>query len=670
MHFVNPLFLWALAFVAVPVIVHLFYFRRYKRILFSNTQFLQEIKEERSSRNKLKHLLVLFSRIFAIIFLVLAFAQPFIPSGKNDGAGEQVVSIFIDNSFSMQAEGNGMMLFDEAKTAAKQVLGAYTDNVRFQILTNDFEGKHQRLVSKAEAFNLITEIYPSAASQEYAAVFERQKNLLKNEPAAKTVYLISDFQQNKKIFENDTNFSINLVPLVPSQVRNVFIDSVWFYSPIQLKGETNTLLVKTRNESKEKVSGTFQLNINGAAKSVVNYEIDAQSYSIDTMAFNINEKGWNKGLVSLNDYPITFDDTYYFTFFVEDEVRVLNIFNTGKSDRIFKSIFQELPHVVYQSTAVTNINYNDLPGYHAIILDGVTTIPSGLTEALKSFTENGGNVLVIPSSDFSIESYNQFLSAVNAGLFGGVVEGQRLADAINYQHPALNDLFDRKPENIKLPSVSKYYPLRSGTYTSEEILFSFKNGDSFMSSFENGRGKIYVATASLENSDFSTNALFAPLVYKIAILGVNNANISFNIGANTLIEIQNMPLGSEEVVKLSNENSEIIPQKMVYGGKVLLNVAGVALTSGYYNVTADKTDLNEWVALNYDRSESFLRYYSESQLLENFIDDNVRVIKGNIAKIASTVKQLEQGKTFWKLCIVLSLLFLAIEILLLRFLRG
>lgn len=669
MQFVNPLFFWALIFLAVPIIVHLFYFRRYKRVLFSNTQFLSEIKEETSSRNKLKHLLVLFSRLLAILFLVLAFAQPFIPTNKNDKAGEQVVSIFIDNSFSMQAEGNGRILIDEAKDAAKQIVNVYTDNVRFQILTNDFEGRHQRLVSKSEALNLISEVNASASTQDFSSVFERQKSVLKNELSAKSAFLISDFQKNKKLFENDTTIAINLVPILPVQVRNIFVDSVWFYSPIQLKGQSNTLLVKTRNESSENVSGTFQLTINGASKSVVNFEIDPQSYSVDTLAFNITATGWNKGFISLNDYPITFDDTYYFTFFVEEEVRVLTIHNSSKIDNTFRAIFKDVENVSYKSTAVNNVNYNEINTFHAIILDGLTSIPSGLIESLKDFSLQGGNVLVVPSSDFSIESYNQFLSTLNVGTFSGVIDGTRNVDALNELHPALNDLFDRTPDNIKLPSVKKYYPINSGTFTSEEKLLSFKNGDSYLSSFSHGNGNIYVLGSSLENSDFSTNAIFAPLVYKIAILGVNNPNISYFIGANTFIEIKNMPFGNEDVVKLSNETIEIIPQKMVYGGKVVLNVAGSILSSGFYQATIEKQELNEEIALNYDRSESFLRYYSEKELQDNYKANNVQIIKGNISKIGAAVKQKEQGKTFWKLCIVLSLLFLAVEIFLLRFLR-
>ncbi len=74
MQFVFPLFLVAAAAIAVPVIIHLFYFRRYKKVYFTNVRFLQEVKDITSNRQRLRNLLVLLMRCLALIFLVLAFA--------------------------------------------------------------------------------------------------------------------------------------------------------------------------------------------------------------------------------------------------------------------------------------------------------------------------------------------------------------------------------------------------------------------------------------------------------------------------------------------------------------------------------------------------------------------------------------------------------------------
>ena len=83
MQFLSPLFLIGLAAVAIPVVVHLFNFRRYKKVYFSNVELLQHLQTETRKQSRLKQWLVLALRIGCIIFIVLAFAQPIIPTDKS-----------------------------------------------------------------------------------------------------------------------------------------------------------------------------------------------------------------------------------------------------------------------------------------------------------------------------------------------------------------------------------------------------------------------------------------------------------------------------------------------------------------------------------------------------------------------------------------------------------
>ncbi|MCB0503470.1 MAG: BatA domain-containing protein, partial [Bacteroidetes bacterium] len=85
MKFINPSFLWALLVLAIPIIIHLFHFRRYKTVYFSNVKFLKEVKQERNNIRQLKRWLLLMSRLLVLFFLVAAFAQPFL-KGKNADA--------------------------------------------------------------------------------------------------------------------------------------------------------------------------------------------------------------------------------------------------------------------------------------------------------------------------------------------------------------------------------------------------------------------------------------------------------------------------------------------------------------------------------------------------------------------------------------------------------
>jgi len=154
---------------AIPIIIHLFFFRRFKKVYFTNVKFLKEVKEETSARRKLRNLLVLLMRLLAIAMLVFAFAQPFIPQSEEVQKGNKSVSIFIDNSFSMNALSSDTKLIEKAKQRAREVVNAYAVEDEFQILTNDFEGRHQRMVSREDALALIDEVQstPSVKLDKY-----------------------------------------------------------------------------------------------------------------------------------------------------------------------------------------------------------------------------------------------------------------------------------------------------------------------------------------------------------------------------------------------------------------------------------------------------------------------------------------------------------------------
>ncbi|MFM1931110.1 MAG: hypothetical protein RL226_413, partial [Bacteroidota bacterium] len=170
MKFAHPEILWALLALAIPVIVHLFNFRKFKRIPFTNVAFLREVQQETKAKARLKHLLILAARMLAVAALVIAFAQPFIPLGDETSGGTRTVSVYIDNSFSMEADGKEGSLLEVARTKAAEVVSAYQATDRFQLLTNDFEGRHQRLHSQEDVLTMIAEVQPSYTTRNLSEV--------------------------------------------------------------------------------------------------------------------------------------------------------------------------------------------------------------------------------------------------------------------------------------------------------------------------------------------------------------------------------------------------------------------------------------------------------------------------------------------------------------------
>jgi hypothetical protein len=278
MNFLYPGFLFALLTIAIPIVIHLFNFRKFKKVYFSNVQFLKEAKEQNSSREKLKHLLVLFSRILTLIFLVLAFSRPYIPSGTSKNPSEKnVVSIYIDNSYSMETVNREGSLLDEAKRKAKEIVNSYGLNDQFQLLTNDFEGKHQRFINKDEFLLQLEEVKISSASRLLQQVIHRQQS--EGNKINHVNYLLSDFQKNfvgTQPLQADSNSILTFVKLNANSLPNISADSIWSLSPVHQPNQKERIVVRLKNYGDEDAKDIpVKLSLNGQQKAIGNVAVPA-----------------------------------------------------------------------------------------------------------------------------------------------------------------------------------------------------------------------------------------------------------------------------------------------------------------------------------------------------------------------------------------------------------
>ena len=167
MIFLKPQILWALFAVAIPILIHLFNFKRYRKVYFSNVQMLKDVKLQSKRQSQLRQLLVLLARILTIILLVVAFSRPIIPAqiDSNVIQDKAFVSLFIDNSFSMQSDGESTSLLEEAKQKARIIIESYQATDKFLLLTNELKTEHNRLYNQADMYELIEEVEIAPSSQ-------------------------------------------------------------------------------------------------------------------------------------------------------------------------------------------------------------------------------------------------------------------------------------------------------------------------------------------------------------------------------------------------------------------------------------------------------------------------------------------------------------------------
>lgn len=671
MNFLYPGFLFALVAIAIPIVIHLFNFRRFKKVYFSNVQFLKEAKEQNSSREKLKNLLVLLSRILAIVFLVLAFARPFIPSDSSESpALRNAVSIYIDNSYSMETVNREGSLLDEAKRKAKEIAGAYGLNDQFQLITNDFEGRHQRLVSKEEFVQLLDEIKISGTSRSLQQVINRMRSDV-SAGRNQISYLLSDFQKSftglSKI-EGDKTIRYNFVKLNANSLPNISVDSVWSLSPVHKPGQAERMVVQLKNYGEEDAKSIpLKLMVNLQQKAISNIAVGAGKTVTDTLSFSGLKPGWQKASISIKDFPLTFDDELNFTFNVNDELRVLNI-SGNSTDKFIAALFGADSYFKLTEMPESNIKYSTFPTYSLIVLSGLRDPSSGLAQELKSYVQNGGSLVIFPDLDVSAAVYNPFLTGLSLPGIQQLQAGVPVASTIDLKSEIFKDVFDQIPKNMDLPVVSRYFSYADGSRTSRESILQLPLNRSLFAKYTVGAGKIYLSAGSLSLKDgnLPRHPVFVPLMYKVAFAGAREHPLFYTIGQNNLIGMEKVSLLANQSLKLVSADFEVIPEVRQTPGRTLLYVADQVKKSGFYELKKADSTLAV-VAFNDNRTESDMHYTTEGELEGLFGKQKILVFNSKKDAMSLNIAAKNNSTELWKLCIILSVVFLAMEILLIRF---
>ncbi|MFZ4428159.1 MAG: BatA domain-containing protein [Saprospiraceae bacterium] len=676
MLFLYPLFLVAGLTLGIPIILHLFYFRRFKRVYFTNVRFLREVQEETSARARLRNLLVLLMRLLAFLFLVFAFAQPFLAGKEAGRKGLRAVSVFVDNSFSMSGLSEDVPLVEQAKSRAREVVRSYGLDDRFQVLTNDFSGSQQRLLSKEDALAAIDDIALSSDSRKLSAVLERQRQALATAPAADPVaYWISDFQSSAADLGvyRDTTLELNLIPLQPVRLRNVGIDSAWFESPLHVLGQTAPLYVKVRNYSEEAAENIrLTLDYEGQAKPVGVLDIPAGSSIVDTVNVTMLRSGWQRATLSLTDYPVQFDDRYHLAFSVAEKIQVL-VAGEGAVNRYLEAAIRGMPQFELTAQNSQALSYSRFPEFQMIVLDELAVLTSGLAAELKRYAEAGGSTLLFPDRNVRLEAFGEFMGTFGAGLPMGFDTSARAVGEINMEEFVFRDVFDNKSSNLRLPSVRGSFRLSRSAGIASADLMLFRDGSPFLTRHKVGGGNLFVCAAPLDEaySNLSANAeIFVPMLYKMAISGGGSRRIAFTIGRDELLEARHtMTLGGEMKYKIRGEREEFIPEQRISGNTAFLGVYDQIREAGIYGLFLQRDSVLADFAFNYDRSESQLTYLEESGLKEKFGPLANIIVAKDEAVLAAKIEARSQGMGLWWWCILLVLIFLGIETILLRFWR-
>ncbi len=642
MQFKNPEILYFLFLLVIPILVHLFQLRRFQKEYFTNVRFLKELNMQTRKSSKIKRWLLLFTRLLLLACVIIAFAQPFFKAEDSSNKANEMV-ILLDNSFSMQAKGSKGELL---KRAVQDILENTDENQEFSLITN----------TGAYWDTDVKSIQKDLQNLDYSAVpfhpdFLITKAEAKKPNTGKDIVIITDAVNLSSESIGKLNPDSPVYTIIPKTENrsNVSVDSVYISQTLDNFYEIGVSL-QAYGDVTEDVSVALYNGKELAAKTIAKFN-EAKK----TLTFTLPKKDFH-GYVSISDNSLAYDNNYYFSISKPEKSNVLAIGEDTKNK--FLSRIYTKDDFVFTTAELGSLDYNSLEKQDAIIINELKEIPQSLITTLKSFYAKGGNIVVIPSAEGTVQNLNSLVSGFGNASFKNFTETEKQITKIAFSHPLYQTVFEKRTDNFQYPKVN-------GTYTLSGIalpVLTYADQTPFLASLTNRLGNVYVFSAPVnkDNSNFQNSPLIVPTFYNMAQNNTKTGVSAIKIGDNQSLVVDAL-LSKDEVVAVKNEESDFIPMQQILNNKLKLSFGDYPETAGNYSIVKNDNIIKN-ISFNYPRTESNLNLQNEN-ILGNFTKTD------SVATVYNDIKSQRTASELWKWFIIGTLVFLLLELFIQKFVK-
>ena len=653
MQFNHPEILVLLVLLIIPILIHLFQLQRFKKEAFTNVKFLREIELQSRKSSRIKKLLILASRLLALTCLILAFAQPVVK--KTEGQENRKTILYLDNSLSMQAtDKNGSELLQNAKRVLIDELQSLPGD--FALITND---NIQESLPSEGIRQELTKIDYHPVRKDFSQILLEAGTISANKGFdGADVFLFSDFRSSPYEIDSLPSGDRNryyLIPVRSDRYQNLSLDSLWLsaFDRNELK-ISGRVLAQDIDEDNLSVS----LVLNGQLYGKSSLAIVKGNYA--NVEFSIPPETTGSGAMIFSDPRLGFDNSLFFTLpeAVKPKVLVIGAFSSY-IERIYTSDSFEL---TFQE--LSNLNQGSIQDYNLILLNELDIIPAPLVRSLKAYVQETGNLVVIPSAQPDLASYQSMFSALGIGRVSSEFERKKSIISVSKDHPFFNNVFKGEVKNFEYPEAT--YGIESD-FRSSAPLISFDDGSAFASEIPLGKNRIFWIASPLkgEESNFRESPLIVPLFYNFSLPENRAQGVYSVIGRANVLRVRNDSL-SGNALKITNGKEEYIPLQKNSTQQVELFTKDYPLLPGVYQIMDNQRVLSEQ-AFNYDRDLIRKDYANLKRLAEGSSQMKLLSSPGEGLR---ALNDLFSSRSLWQLFTIFALIFLVLEMLIQKFFKN
>ena len=480
----------------------------------------------------------------------------------------------------------------------------------------------------AEFFDLFYIGEGETAYRKLLDVYKEVKESGENQPG--TLFLISDFQKKNCDFQHiitDSTLESVFLMMKPENRSNLYIKEVNFGQAFHKQNQSETVYITLVNTSDRDFHHIpLTLTINGKKRSIIQTDLEAHSEKKVEISYLNTAEDFYKGTIEISDFPVLFDNTFYFAYPVSENTEILYVWQQEENP-YFGKLFSDSSHFSFTSIPVNQAVRQNLPRYSLIILDGLTDSSTGLESMWEDYLMNGGNLLVLPASS-SPEVQNKFLQKIQAPRYDKRDTNTVIAH-IETQAALFRDAFEQPDIKTILPQIRQYYRLILPAHT--EILLSDKHSAPLLVSRHYGKGNLYLSAFNFlpTDSDLVFHPLFVPLLVNMAFQVNTGLHTSYFLNTTAPVLLNTRTIQTNQPLQIRNENHtfEFIPEvRKNFSGDLQLTNATTIQEAGLFEVYQEDR-LVDVLAWNYDRTESQMEFCKEQELSQYFPRSKVPDIK-------------------------------------------
>ena len=433
MEFANPIFLWGLLAVPLPVLLHLFFRRRKAKIAFSTLQFFHRQKRYLAHRRRLREILLLLIRTLALLFLVLALSKVLLQSLPASLAARTNVALLLDDTLSMDRKlGSGTTAFALAAQKADELLNTLSEGDAASLAF--LSGRPGiALTRKRQAVRqLLEDARVTGATGSYGAGLKQAlTDLAADGNPNREVFVISDFQSNQApsepvALEGAKGLRVYLLP-VSGSPDNLSVERVPLSTRPQMVNRSMAIPYEIRNHGENGLETEVSLRIGTETVRTETVSVPAGGTLKGRFEYVPLRAGVLSGSVQIVDRNLDLDNRRFFTVNVSENIRALllesDILSRVRPFHFLKLAIdpaggEALNGIQTEQGFIQELVPKELEKHHVVVLANPQPLTAQAAAMLARYLEGGGTVIAFAGGEVTPSTFAAFQNAKVQSLFG------------------------------------------------------------------------------------------------------------------------------------------------------------------------------------------------------------------------------------------------------------